>query len=152
VFICYFPHCSFISTKNGVHNKNKRLKEQAACFTTKAWCHNETNTLKSTQQNHTVAVHSKPAVLEFDSNSNGYFSILKHHFQNGDKNIYLKQLTLSLHFGICKATSLLLTQNIFLSYLSTTFPSGDVPRMLISGFNTSPKRKDINIPPCSALL
>jgi len=67
--------------------------------------------LKSTQQNHTVAVHSKPAVLEFDNNSNRYFAIiLKHHFQNGDKNIYLKQLILSLHFCICKATSLLLIQ------------------------------------------
>jgi len=95
------------------------------------------------KQNNTIAAYSKPAVLEFDSNSNTYFSILKHHFQNGDKNIYLKQLILSLHFCICKATSLLLIQNIFVLYVSTTFPSGDVPRMLISGFSTSLKRKDI---------
>ena len=95
------------------------------------------------KQNNTIAAYSKPAVLEFDSNSNTYFAILKHHFQNGDKNIYLKQLILSLHFCICKAASLLLIQNIFLLYESTTFPSGDVPRMLISGFSTSLKRKDI---------
>jgi len=79
--------------------------------------------LKSTQQNHTIAAHSKPAVLEFDSNSHKYFSILKHHFQNGDKNIYLKQLILSQHFCICKATSLLLIQNIFLLHVSITFSS-----------------------------
>jgi len=122
--------------------KNKRLKEKAVCFTTKAWCQNETQTLKSTHQNSTIAVHSKPPVLEFESNSNRYFSILKHHFQNRDKIIYLKQLILSLHFWICKATSLLLIQNIFLLHVSTTFLSGDVLRMLISGFGTSPKRKD----------